>query len=498
MEKTMMLSFWRLLGAILTFAIPVFLSRFLSIDDYATYKLVMLIQGVAVFILPLGVDGSLFYFIESDRSNHAIYSLNVSLFALCVGALSAVFCHSFRHEIAGLLQQPDFADYTFELGLFLCVSLASNHLQVYCIYLDELRWAIYTELSYQIAKAAAIILGFWFTESLHTVLWCLICIHLCQLLGLGIYLSGQFHRNQTSLSKHLKLLKKQLHYGLPLGCSNLVMYASDFDRLLISSLFGARDFAIYTVGCFRVPFVHSIEATLLDYMGLGMVKSKAAQKWQEFRDLWKQTTRHILRLQIPLCIFLSVFADPIIELIYSQQYSESGIIFTYFALIGIVNSDQPDMIYRSLSKTRTLFIMQVIYGVLSFGLIYVGALHFGLTGAVIGKLCAHVISLSVKLVYYKRHLKVALHDIYDWGLIIRLSGSACLLALAVQYGIFAPISSYIGEALALLISLGLYALLMSLTMWHSGILNAAEKERVRLRLVQARETISMFLTSTTR
>lgn len=480
LEKTLLLTAGRLLGALSSFCIPIFLSRFLSVEDYGFYKLVMLVQATLMFVLPLGIDGSLLYFMRADSARQHIYAFNVTALCLLLASLAGVVLWGAAAPLGAWLHQPQLAEHMGSFVPFLIFSLASNHLQVYFVYQDRLAFTLGFEICGQVYKALVTLIGFWYWQSIDFVMLGLAFWAALQTIFLLFYDLKPLWLQRTSPRTLFAALKRQIKYGLPLGGSNLLVYLLDFDRLLISAFFGAKSFALYTVGCFQIPFVASIEATLADYMGLGMVEAKQKGDHEAFRRMWSSTCRLIFMVEIPLALFCACFAGAIIPTLYGSPYAASAGIFAIYSLIGLVRSERCDMAFRALDATKILLAAQFFYAALSLAALSIGAYFFGLNGAMLGKLLAHGAATLVKLWLFSRLSRTPLKALFDWkslGLTLLWSLAA---ALALQF-VFRP-----SEALSIVslgCALGLYIIFLAAAFWWGSLLHAEEKAQIRSRLV---------------
>ena len=433
LKTTSMIAGFRILSSVFGFIIPLYLSRHISIEDYGTYKALILIQSTAMFVLPLGIDSALLVFLQKDRNYHHMYGLNILVFTFITGALCTSIFIIFIQPISGLLNIKGLIDLKESFSVFLMTSLMTNHIYIYFIFKEKIKTAISIELISQLCKAFLTIFGFYYIQTLDGVFWLLGIFFGFQLVLITLYHIIGISRLKQKKQDVILQFSSQIGHGLPVGLSNIALYMAELDKLVISSLFGARSFAIYSTGCFKLPFTHSIESTMLDMMGMAMVKNYESKQLEKIKQLWKDYSRQILSIQIPIGIFFSIFSEAVITLIFSSTYTESAAIFSIFMLMQTFNSSQPDMLFRVMQATKRLMNFQIIYVCASFSVISLGAIYFGVTGAILAKFVVNFCVLALKINWYRKRLILPVKELYDWRPIIQIIGICLTAALIAKH-----------------------------------------------------------------
>lgn len=423
-KNTALIAGFRVFSGVFGFIIPLYLSRHISIEDYGTYKALMLLQSTSMFILPLGIDSALLYYLQKDKKAHHIYSLNIIGLTLITGLCFVSIFLLANQQISGLLNIEEIGNLKESFSLFLMTSLMTNHIYIYFIFKEKIKTAICIELISQVSKTFLIVFGFYAFNRLDKVFWLLGIFFGLELIAILTY---HFIGLSKSAEKdHGRRFIDQMRHGLPVGLSNLALYISDLDKLIISALFGAKSFAIYSSGCFKLPFTNSIDSTLLDMMGMSMVKAYESNKIEQIKKLWRNCSRQILSIQIPIGVFFCIFSKAAITLIFSKRYIESAAVFSIFILTQSLNCSQPDMLFRAMNETKKLMQLQTIYVVSSFIAVAVGAYTHGPLGAIIGKFLVNAGVLILKISWFKKRLNIPLNELYDWRPIMQiLSISVC-------------------------------------------------------------------------
>ena len=215
-ENMLILSGGKFFGFFLTFLIPFFLSRWLTIEDYGTYKQIILLWMIFLQIQNLGMDLGLFYFVKTDPRNAPIFSLNVTAANLATTLLTIGALLFFSGQISNLLNNSQLAAYIPYFCLVLLFSIPAQHFEHYLVSMDKIKWAFILEGLHEISKSCIIIMGFLFYNSLKTVLLMLSLLYLIKLCILVCFNIGLIKRHQINLSTGTPFLLKQVAYGFPL------------------------------------------------------------------------------------------------------------------------------------------------------------------------------------------------------------------------------------------------------------------------------------------
>lgn len=489
-ETTIIMTFGKLFGFLSSMTIPIFLSRWLTIDDYGVYRQVMLIYWFALMSVHMCVEYGLFFFIKSDPDRFFVYSLNVIfidiIFSLIVCSLGLVFASN----LANVLNSPTLSDFVPLLGLLVIVSLPAQHFEHLMLLLDKRRYAVINEIAFEMGKAIVTILGFYWFNSLNAVMWGLIAVSTAKLFALlTINLSAASKQPKQSLSLYWEKLKEQVHYGIPLGFSNIIGLLLRFDKFIISAMFSIREFTIYSVGCCPLPLIPNISNTLLDLMSFDMIEAKKQSLKNKLKDLWLTTTRKVFLIKIPLGVFCIIFAHKVITLIFSDQYAESAPYFQIFTLIFLLSAEDPDVVFRVFAQNKTVLLVQVASAIVTITLMIGGAFWLGPIGALVGKLVSEVFVLTFKVKYTRHYLDMSWRDTFIWSQIFGIT-TISVLSGGITYLVSTIFTA--PKIIEMAILLPLFCMLVFLGSWISRLLHDDEKAYIITKAKTALEHIIGF------
>jgi len=391
LEHTLVLASSRLLGFFLAISIPVFLSRWLTIQDYGTYKQIILLWMIFLQIQNLGMDLGLFYFVKLNQKHGPLYSLNVTIFNLMSTYITVLLLHHYGHVMADFMHNPGLVAYLSEFSWLLLFSIPAQHFEHYLMSLGMIKWTVITESIHEFLKAIAIIFGFYYFKSLQMVLQMLVIIYFVRLTSLVAFNIFLVRSNRLSLLSQLTYFKQQFNYGLPLGISRFIATFVYFDKIVVSALFSVTKFTIYSVGCFEIPFVSTILHTVWDVGALEMVVACKNKNKDELITLWHDTMRKISILTIPTFVFCLFFAREIIVTIFSTQYEGSVPYFRLFIFTFLINAFDCELLFRIFRENSRYLKIQIFNLVVTLSMMISLGLMFGPLYALLGKVMANVV-----------------------------------------------------------------------------------------------------------
>ena len=470
-EKTVILSIGHVFSVGVSFLIPVFLSRWLEIEAYGTFKLFILIQGLFLAVVHLGMDFGLFYFIKSRPNAFPVFSLNAIIFETVLSLFCATLFLVFGGKASLLFNNPDLALHLLPFFFLILFSIPAQHLDHYFTVLDKIKWAVLSTILHEFLKTSIIIVGYFFFNSLSFVLSGLALLSLAKLGILVTFNALAMKRLRLSWGLLPHYLPAQLKYGLPLGLSHFISVLINFDKFLISAFFNVRQFTLYSVGCFEVPVVHSVTNTMTDLMSFSMIGARNEGDMARVKELWRSTVRKILLIHIPVAAFMVCFSSKVIELVYSSLYAESAFYFRVFSIIFLLTAFDCDLVFRVFARTKSFFLVQLAAALWTLGALVYGATILGPVGALTSKLLADLLTLAVKLSYVKRLMTASWLELFVWDQMLGIAVISIASAVSI-----ARLSASLGLGAAFVVlDFVLYALLVFGLSLITGIIKEDER-----------------------
>lgn len=413
MLRALFLSSGSFASSCISFLIPIYLTRALSLENYGTFKQIFLLQSTLLIFLHFGLDSGLFYFIKSRKIPAGVFSLNAMVFEFLAGLAVCLIALPLAGPLAHLLKNESLASLLPSVLPIFIFSAATQHFEHLLVLKNELRKSVLISFTTDALKCLIIVGGFYFYRSLSTVFWGLSALYFLRFGFLLVTNLKDIGLNDLRLSRQWTIFKSQWKFSAPLGIGQWVSFFSKFDRYLVSAFTGLREFTYYSVGCFDVPFVNQYGNQLTDLMSFELANPKNNLK--EKQRVWLSTKRHLFLVHLAVTFLLVLFARPLFNLVFSAQYVDSARYFQIYILSFLLLSLEADLVFRAFAKTREFMKLQFLHAGVVTVFVGLGAFYYGAYGALVGKVASDAVSLGVRLYFAKELLGLSFSRVIPWG-----------------------------------------------------------------------------------
>jgi PST family polysaccharide transporter len=187
--------------------------------------------------------------------------------------------------------------------------------------------------------------------------------------------------------------------------------ADSFDYVLIGRFFNTAALGIYTLA-YRLP-----DLLIINTLGvLAAVFFPAFASIQNQQDVlvkgFLSTTRYVQLLVTPLCLGIFVAADPIIRVIFGEQWLQSIPIMQILSLYALALSVGFHVgdIYKAIGRPDILLKLAIPILVIRLTSLWIGS-QYSLIGIAIGHLVAAIIEVILRAIVTINVMKVSLREI---------------------------------------------------------------------------------------
>ncbi|MFL6622874.1 MAG: lipopolysaccharide biosynthesis protein [Sulfurifustis sp.] len=461
----------RALGFVAAFAIPVVLARALDQSDFGTYKQLFLIFSTLYGVAQLGMAEGLFYFLPAAPRNGGKYVLNAALVLAGAGAVCAAALWSGQASVAHWLNNDALGGYVPLIGLFLLLMLVSTPLEIAMIARKRHLHASGAYAISDLARAALLVVPVLAFGGLQGLMLGAVAFALLRLGAALFYLAREFRGEFTP---DAGLLRAQFAYAAPFALYVLIDVAqTNLHLYAVSARFDAATFAVYAVGCLSIPFVDFLTGATANVMMVRMREDLLTGQSEPVLALWRDTTRKLALLLVPLVGGLITLAHELIVGLFTAKYAASVPVFIVSTLTILCSTVPTDAVLRVYAQIRFLMWLSVVKLVLIAVTISSFLAVFGLYGAVLATLTALVVTKAIALVRIRTVMHTRFTRVLPWralASILALGAAAALPALAVKSAL-----THANLVFTLATTGSIYAASYAGLLWRCGPLSAAEK-----------------------
>ncbi|MFN2596775.1 MAG: glycosyltransferase [Pyrinomonadaceae bacterium] len=427
----------------LTFAVPLLLVRRLSQTEFGLYKQIVLVVTTGVMILPLGVFMSAYYFLPRERERRRQIVCNILLFNLAVGLVVCLPLITRPQLLAALLHNPELVALAPLVGVALLLWINTSTLEAVAVANGELKLATLFIVADQLAKAVLLLSAAILFGTVRAVVLAMIAHGAFECALLLAYVRSRFGAFWRGFE--FETLRAQLAYALPLGVAAVVAGIYLYlDNYFVSYRFTPAEYAIYATGCFNIPLVDLLAASVNSVMIPRVSQLQSAGARREIVVLVARMTRKLAAFNLPLYFFLLVMAREFIVTLFTTNYLASLPIFVInitLIPLGLIGAAY-DPVIRAYAEHRyfLLRVRVVLLAALAAALWYVTK-NYGLVGAITVMLAVNAAERFVVGWRVRGILEVSWRDLplfKDVGKIAVcsiLAASAALAARAALFGV---------------------------------------------------------------
>jgi len=402
-KQTFWLVVGKFLALIVTFAIPLFLTRVLSKEEYGFYTQFNAVLYFFVLFFSFGINTNLYYFfptVESKKKKAVIFQTALFFFIFSLFSIIFIFIPFLSSFFLGndLLQ-----NYKYVLYFLTIIITVTNIIHPLYVINKDVQTSIWFPAFQIVIKAIFIFIFFLIIPGIRSVINAIIISSVVVLLIVLNYIRKQFKTLSGSLVDKT-LAKDQLNYILPVGVAIAIKsFSQRFDKLVSISLLTTTAYASYSVAFFGIPGITQIYDSISQVTVVDMTKSFNENKKHQALEHYKRMVIRTLSFSIPIILIVSLFAKQIIVFLFTEKYSDSVLLFQmyltsfFFVMIGA------GLILRASGNTRYSMRAFMFSSIITIPLTYFLIKNYGSMGAMTGALMSIIFP---KLYQVKKEIEI--------------------------------------------------------------------------------------------
>ena len=471
-KQSLLLVCGRSLAYALNLALPILLVRIFSKDDYGMYRQLFLVFSTLLSIGQMGVSQSIYYFLPREPDKKDSLMIQTFAFVIGTGALSMAGLILFRQPIADAMQNSAMANYLPIMAVYTFFMIGACFLEISMIAEGNAKWASVVIVVSQIANSAILVIAALATRSILFVLGGAALFSVLRFGGQFYYLKNQYQLSLENLSP--RFWKEQLAYAIPIGLGNVSwMLQGKLHQFFVSFLFNPAMFAVYSVGCFKLPILNIITSSVANIMTPAISKFQKDGDRASIIRIWNNSIRKMNLLIFPVFTFFLIMAGDFITLLFTRNYADSVPIFRVALLSMLVSAINTGAVLQAYAETRYIMKIALLRLPVTVAILYGFTHQWGVLGAVAADFSALVLFRFILLLKVRRLIDCTFFQVIDW----RLNGRILLLSLLAG----SPLSAlnqmvHVPPSVSLVIALVVYLPIYIAGGLVSGIIKSEEKE----------------------
>jgi O-antigen/teichoic acid export membrane protein len=415
-------------ATVLSFALPLILTRLLPQAEFGTYKQVWLVVLTAYFMLQLGISGSLYYFVPRKESPSQAWFTQSAVSVTMLGAFCAVVLWMGRFAIARQFGNDGLAELGLPTALIAFTMIATSPIELQLTAEGKVREAALVIFLSDGVRVAASVVPLLLGWGLEGFFWAYVAHG-----GLRLALQVAMLFRNGGPRFELRLLREQLAYSLPFGAAVVLdSLQRTFHQWAVGWSVDAAAFAIYAQGCFQVPIVNLLYSPISDVLQVKLAEPGGREHGVH---LFHDANLRLAAVFFPFTAGMVAAASLFVPALFTHTYDPSVPIFRIAILLTPLSALPLDGTLRALGRTRYLFRIFFVRLAVTVPAVLIGMRFFGMVGAISGHTLAEAAIRMVMLERVRRELSTSWRELLPWGqlaVIGAASLAACAPALAIS------------------------------------------------------------------
>lgn len=358
-------------------------SRVLTVDEYGTYLQTFIAYDFAVPILTLGLPSALYYFLPGERERKKGLVLDNLVLMVVAGLIFSVFLILGGTELlANRFNNPELSKtlrwmifyplFTFPVLIGSAVWVSQDKVNL------NAKYNVFTGLLLSILLIISVLI----TRSYEAPVLVRILLPMAflpvALFLIFRHLPGKW--DKPCLASMWNLIKFSVPLGLATVLGTLTLQLSN---LVVAMLTSPKDFAIYSIGAKEIPLIGIVTGSVGVIIMADMANKIKNGDLQKALELFRKSAILSSLFLMPIMVFLFVFADSFIDILFSNKYEMSVVPFRVYLLMLPIRIVYYGSAFIALGKTKEIMYRSIVSLVLTGMLAYLLTMWFGYVGAAV-------------------------------------------------------------------------------------------------------------------
>lgn len=429
-KSTAILAFARITNFSLLFLSPVLLVRFLDTRTFGQYREFMVYATLISMLAAFSVKSNLLYFIPKDPDRSKGYVSNTIWIVLGTSIVACMILFLFRDP---LLASTSF-DFFIPLSIYVLLFTNLDFLESYWLAKKQPNNVFYYSVVRTIVRLSAVLGTAMYSPTVDALIRALIAVEAIRILAVGIVML-RLELKPAFIDK--SVIHSQLTFIVPLGLAGSLQYLNQYiGQLAISTQLGVVALAIYTIGAYQIPILQIVRGSISDSIFPDMVR-QASGNGGDNLQLWKRSNIAYTFLIVPLFALLLCYADVLIPLVFTDQYTGAVPIFRILVTVMVIQCFEFSSPLRAVNRNKMLLLSNVILlgvNILIILLFFSFLEPYAIYGPAFAIVLAYIVQLIFLGLAITRVYAISIGDLMKWRSLAAIFASAAISGAVLVIG----------------------------------------------------------------
>lgn len=308
-------------------------ARVLTMHDYATMRQTMLAYQFAAPLLTLALPLALYYFLpRSDEKKRRVLIGNLALLFLMGGVFSLFLLAGGNKLLAWRFSNPDLEKTLFWMIPYPLFTLPAALLGAVLVVQGKVNSLTIYNIVSRLLLTVSIIVACILTKSYSGPIWAQVIFAMAALpVVLWLAFSSVPGKFQWP---EIASMKSMIKYSVPMGLATMLgTITLQLDKIIVSSMCTPEEFAVYSNGAIEIPLIGVVTGSIATVILADMAISCRDGEFGNALALFRKAAVHSGLVLLPAMVFLMVFAEDFIVILFSDRYLESVTPFRIYLLV---------------------------------------------------------------------------------------------------------------------------------------------------------------------
>ena len=440
------------------FLLNIGLARSMGVEGFGAFQQVFMFSAFFV-VLTLGIPDTLYFFLPRLTPEERPGFLGQTIFFMILNGLALSLLLWFGAPwLAQFQKNPDIASNIRIFGFYGAFYVASAFADPIFIIFKRVRYLFLLSASHGVFFIVLTVWQYTTGVPASSLFTAMAVFALCKLLlALALVRHMRPIIGNISWTGGRRMTLLQLSFALPVAFSSTIEIISTWmDKFVVSFYLGKEALGVFYVGAIEIPLIAVLLSSTYSVVSPVLSSMQHRGDYDGFADLVKQTFLFTAKFIWPLWLYLLIFADRIIPLVFGQDYAAAVLPFRIYLLLMPLRIALYGAIVIALGKPRVVLWTALGVLLLNFVLNVILVTHIGLAGPAIATVVSSYVHVAVLVWVVMRATGAGIHKLLPFGGLLEIGGVSGLSAVLV----FPLVSMHIVESdfLAVTVSLVVFTI----------------------------------------
>lgn len=416
----------KIIALLATFAVPLFLTRYLSKSEYGIYSQFYVVVFFCTSFFCMGVQTNLYYYYPTSTYQNRKSLIIQTILFLVFFAVAAVSILNLPIFSKYLIGEGELCNYKTYILIGIILLMPVNIIEpLYIVRKDNFTSVFYppSEVILRLTLVIGLVLIRPGLNSLFSGV--IVSAAICFIFAI-MYSFKEIKIKDIKVNIfNSSLAKEQLKYSLPFGLAvSLNTLAVQFDKILCISFLSPSNFATYSVAFYGIPGVQQVYDSLSKVYLIKMTLKHQEGKAIEISEIYKSLVSKTYSFSLPSLFIVSLYARKIIVFLFTSKYIDAVPLFRAYLFSFLIFMLGAGLILRATDKTVYALKSYVYSSVITIPTTYFLIKHYGVWGAMSGAILSIIIPRILILMFEIKFINCTVKNFFPWknfGLIALIS-----------------------------------------------------------------------------